>query len=297
MNTHPAAPQGKPGSNLPWALTFVFWPLLGWTGDRPKHVAQNEPFLAHLGPWVSVVAHATGAILAALFVPLWGLTWLLFVALILTRRLAASAADPVRVHMRDLRYVLGSGPKWLSAKTATIALAATVALGVLATWLPDDLAAIASVGMIVVLLGLPILTTPGYVRAVREDHETMRVWADRFSTIFGVNESVIQEKAQIRVDDDGTVHMTTVPSKVADSYNSKSVDEMDKKIAGVEPDYMIDPNSHAKYIALIPVDEARLERRANPYVGERVDMEPVAYDQAVEPGTRPALNFDDLDLS
>lgn len=287
-------------SNFPWALGFAFWPLLGWVGDRPRNVAVGEPVLAHVGPWVSVAFHATGALLATLVHPVWGLAWALFAGLILMRRVCALGMSATPVRFRDVPAVFATafGHRFLAASGVFAAAFAVTVSTLLGTapyalgWMQEAIAYLTPVAVIAVAGWAGHV----YHAEMERGAAAMRAWGQRFASIFGVSLATV-ETGHITIRPDA-VALTPVHPDVAIKTSVEHRGGIDERIAAISPAWQFDADGLAEgVVRLVPVDEKTLaDRAALAATGGRL-LAPMETDaQGDEPRRAGFLRFDDLGL-
>lgn len=246
-------------TGLIWLALILFWPLLGWLGDRPNNVHEDESSFASAGQWTSAIFHSVGAILAALIYPLWGLGWAAFAGLVMARRLAARHVVPIR--FRDLKRGL------LGVSYGTNILGAAAIFAILAQRFADQVPGLELLASVCVIAGYVVIVMAGI--KFRDDRLRYRYnyekWAPVIASVFGLSRSVIDgdPEANVTVTGDGTVVLEPVPPQIRAKMSTDNFIALDAAVAQQDPDYMFDPDSDHSAVILRPVDDATLERRGS----------------------------------
>ena len=240
MSTYGGAAE-KTGFAL---LAFVvLWPFFGWLGDI--HVEKDQNIFEKGATWSSALFHVFGAIVAGLFFPIWGLIWGLFAGLVYARRLGA-------------RHGFALSPRqtisYVNVKVAPVALAIAATQPVIGFW-----KFIGSVA-VVVFIATFIVAGNQCVKATAANRAVYDQWTNRLATLFGIQESVLLERAGLALEGDRLV-IDPTPNVLRAKFASMGPNGVDASLAAVSPDFELASESTHECIILQPVSEATKSRR------------------------------------
>ena len=278
------------------AATLVLAPI----GDRPNRVHPDEPFMAELGQWASVLAWTLISVFAVM-TGAWGagIVLSLFTAFLMTRRVCATGSRAYPLRMSAFATILAE-------TTVARVGAGAIALGVLASftspfeWGREQGLPVAA---LVALAAIPAGAWFGWtLKNVWAKHDAeMAQWAGTWAAILGVTPALITEQGGVRLMNNGSVMLAPVPSQVAVKVAGR-LHEFDDAVAAVAPGYVLhrDGNESAhERLDLIPVtEEIRLQREARRatggLLGGQVDDGVTA---PIDDGTPGLLRLTDEDLA
>ena len=240
MSTYGGAAE-KTGFAL---LAFVvLWPFFGWLGDI--HVEKDQNIFEKGATWSSALFHVFGAIVAGLFFPIWGLIWGLFAGLVYARRLGA-------------RHGFALSPRqtisYVNVKVAPVALAIAATQPVIGFWKFIGSAAV------VVFIGTFIVAGNQCVKATAANRAVYDQWTNRLATLFGIQESVLLERAGLTLEGSRLI-IDPTPDVLRAKFASMGPANIDAALAAVSPDFELASGSTHECIILQPVSEATLSRR------------------------------------